>query len=412
MKTRQYLEEIVYTRQEIDAWLAGKAFQLEKYDGELGWLFRSQPAKDGIDGSICYYNFMEQGPRRMLLYADKPCRINTYGDSMTQCHQVNDAETWQEILAAHLQEPVRNYGIGGYSVYQAYRRMLREEPKTPAEYIIVNIFSDDHYRNLHPWRNIRSRYSLAKRQTGWWGCSPSMPYVTANPATRQFAEFPNPCPTPESVYNLCDVDWVYQRFKDDFVLKICVAQANLQGNTPQDSYEEISVLAREHDLAMKIDSAAALSTAIETLDTKSSLYASMCITEKVMDYGAAHGKKMLFVLSFGAGDFHRLQNRGQRFDQEFIDFLDRKGWPYVDTLAAHLAEFSQFKISLDEYLKRYYIGHYNPHGNHFTAFAMKDKLVAIMEPKPITYRIAEFPTDPRAAFDYALGNPARKSAVR
>ena len=29
---------------------------------------------------------------------------------------MNDGETWQEYLAAHLREPIRNYGVGGYSV--------------------------------------------------------------------------------------------------------------------------------------------------------------------------------------------------------------------------------------------------------------------------------------------------------
>jgi hypothetical protein len=51
------------------------------------------------------------------MYADKKCRINTYGDSFTQCHQVSDGETWQEYLAAHLGEPVRNFGMGGYGAY-------------------------------------------------------------------------------------------------------------------------------------------------------------------------------------------------------------------------------------------------------------------------------------------------------
>ncbi len=62
----------------------------------------------------------------MSNYKEKSCRINTYGNSFTQCHEVSDHETWQEILAAHLQEPVRNFGIGGWSVYQAYLRMLKE----------------------------------------------------------------------------------------------------------------------------------------------------------------------------------------------------------------------------------------------------------------------------------------------
>jgi hypothetical protein len=43
------------------------------------------------------------------------------------CHQVSDNETWQEYLAGHLGEPIRNFGMGGFGVYQAYRRMIREE---------------------------------------------------------------------------------------------------------------------------------------------------------------------------------------------------------------------------------------------------------------------------------------------
>ena len=51
-------------------------------------------------------------------------------------------------MAATLGEPVRNFGVGGFSVYQAYRRMLREEEVVPAEHIVFNIFDDDHYRSL------------------------------------------------------------------------------------------------------------------------------------------------------------------------------------------------------------------------------------------------------------------------
>ena len=49
----------------------------------------------------------------------------------------------------------RNYGIGGHSVYQAYRRMLIVERDYPAEYVILNVWDDDHFRNLDAWRSIR-----------------------------------------------------------------------------------------------------------------------------------------------------------------------------------------------------------------------------------------------------------------
>ena len=37
-------------------------------------------------------------------------------------------------------------------------------------------------------------------------------------------------------------------------------------------------------------------------------------------------------------------------------------------------------------MKRYFIGHYTPSGNHFFAYAIKDKIVDWLDPKPITYQ--------------------------
>ena len=41
---------------------------------------------------------------------------------------------------------------------------------------------------------------------------------------------------------------------------------------------------------------------------------------------------------------------------------------------------------MKEYLAQYFIGHYNPRGNHFCAFALKDRLVQLLDPKPVPYR--------------------------
>src|SRR5437016_2634736 len=120
---REFLKPLLLARADVDDWLAGKEFPFCKYDAELGYLHIDRDFKEGVGGAICQYRYDRLDARRMANHADKPCRINTYGDSFTSCEQVSDGETWQEVLAAHLCEPVRNYGIGGYSVYQAYLRM-------------------------------------------------------------------------------------------------------------------------------------------------------------------------------------------------------------------------------------------------------------------------------------------------
>jgi hypothetical protein len=104
-------------------------------------------------------------------------------------------------MAAELGEPVRNFGVGGFSVYQAYTRMLREEEQVPAEHIIFNIFDDDHYR------------SLGGSNGGWsafrnGGSRPdTKPAVFLDPNTGDLIERGNPCPgLDEMVAKLTDLE--------------------------------------------------------------------------------------------------------------------------------------------------------------------------------------------------------------
>ena len=52
----------------------------------------------------------------------------------------------------------------------------------------------------------------------------------------------------------------------------------------------------------------------------------------------------------------------------------------------HVEDYKSFRIPFDQYMKRYFIGHYSPAGNHFFAYAIKDTVVDWLDPKPITYQ--------------------------
>ena len=125
---RDFAKRVVLKRETLDWFLDPVKPNWAKFDPELGYVLRDCKQKDGMDGAWTVYRYNKKyGHRKLINYPDHPCRVNTYGDSFTQCHQVSDGETWQEYLAAHLGEPIRNFGVGGYGVYQAYRRMLRME---------------------------------------------------------------------------------------------------------------------------------------------------------------------------------------------------------------------------------------------------------------------------------------------
>ena len=380
MDASEYLKSILYTKDEVDHWLSGKKFPFAKYHSEFGWLLRDGKFRDGINNSISVYTYGQYDERKMINYKRKLCRINTYGNSFTQCHQVSDGETWQEILAAHLHEPIRNFGVGGWSVYQAYLRMKKEEKRTPADYIIFNIYEDDHYRNLDAWRNIR-----AKKHEQF--IEPTLPHVKVNEQEQSFQECSNPCSTPESVYNLCDLNYVCQLFNDNFVLKIMLAHINSKENNPSpNNYNEIINLATTHGIKTKIDNSENLDKVADNLFTKSAMYSSQCIVKKIDKLAKENNKKVLYVLSYPPHSIAKYINEAKRSDQSFVDFLKIQNFPFIDLLEAHVNEYNQFKIGIKKYLERYFIGHYNPLGNFFCAFAIKNKLVEMLNPKPEPYQ--------------------------
>jgi hypothetical protein len=315
----------------------------------------------------------------MSNYADKPCRINTYGDSFTQCHQVSDHETWQEVLAAHLQEPVRNFGIGGWSVYQAYLRMLKEEKRTPAEYIIFNIYDDDHKRNLDSWRNIRVNKHPQHIEA-------PLPYVKVNLKNMTINECKNPCPTPESLYDLCDLEKTYELFKDDFVLKIMTAHRNSTVKNANQSYSELMDLIKTHGITTKIDDGDTLAKEADEIHTKTALFSTMRIIEKIEKFAKDENKKILFVLSFPGKTIAKYINEGIRSDSELVEFIKAKNLPCIDLMETHAKDFLHYNLDMKDYIDKYFIGHYNPLGNFFCAFALKDKLVEMLDPKPFPYR--------------------------
>jgi len=153
-------------------------------------------------------------------------------------------------------------------------------------------------------------------------------------------ESDNPCPTGESIYNLCDADWVFATFKDNFVLKLRVAALDIQTGQAEKSHGMISALAKEHGMNLNMDSAASLKQAIDRVFTEVAIYASKRIVEKVETYAKTHGKKVLCVLSYSGHALMDTVRKGKRFDQAFVDYLDQKKLPYVDLLEAHLNDFA------------------------------------------------------------------------
>lgn len=110
--------------------------------------------------------------------------------------------------------------MGGYGVYQAYRRMLREERSDhAAEYLILYIWGDDHIRSL-----LRCRHAITCRSWdpkggrafhgNFW------PNLEMDLQTGSFVEKDNLLATRESLYQMTDPQRMVDLLKDDLTLQL------------------------------------------------------------------------------------------------------------------------------------------------------------------------------------------------
>ncbi len=381
MTIRQFLEHHVLTREEVDRFLDQGAPNWAVFDQELGYALKSSIVQDGIDGSHTIATYTASGERRMMNHVDRPCRLNAYGNSYTQCQQVNDGETWEEYLAGHLGEPVRNFGVGGYGVYQAFRRMKRVETGPHGvQYVILGIFGpDDHCRSLDAWRRPRCGDWFRERPDMFhanpWG------YVRFDHTTGRLVELPSICPTPESLYRLCDREFVLDTFSDDLAINLYL------GSQPGTVIQETPVREAADFMGLSLDPPGSESRheQVARLYLAYAFRASIQILEWSKDFLEGLGKSLMVVLTYDPQRIHNACMEMPRDDGAVIDYLDSGGIHYADVLTAHREDFKAFRLSPVEYVRRFCIPHYNPAGNHFMAYAIKDRVVDWLDPKPATY---------------------------
>ena len=378
----QYIRESAITQTDIDTFLDPNQPTWAQFDSELGYTLGNDMPKDGIDGSYTISTVQANGRRSAYAYSVRPCRINTYGNSFTQCHQVSDGETWQEYLAAHLGEPIQNFGVGGYGVYQAYRRMLRTEvTDNGAEYIILYIWGDDHYRSL-----LRCRHILIHR---WWDHAGGRMFhgnfwanLEIDLNAGNFVKKKSLISTPEDLYQMTDSNFMLEATKDDLML-----QLSLFDYVDFDTLDskKLNILAEVLGVStIDRSNRERLKASIGRLRDAYGFSATKYIVKEALDYCQNHQKKMM-VITLCPRVVRQLIEGHKRYDQEIVDFFIGKNIQHFDMNLVHVEDYRSFRLSVDDYFSRYFIGHYNPTGNHLFAYSFKDHLVNWLNPKPITY---------------------------
>lgn len=377
----QYLRDSAVPKTVISRFLEGPSWA--RFDPELGYVLGNYLPQDGMDQSATLSTVQNNGARTSFMYAGRPCRINTYGDSFTQCHQVSDGETWQEYLAAHLGEPVRNFGMGGYGVYQAYRRMVREE-KTDhgAQHLIFYIWGDDHIRSLFRCRHA-DIYRRWDDQGGRMFHNNFWANLELDLETGAWIEKENRLSTQVALYRMSDPGWMAEHLKDDLALQLSVFKAGYTKDLDRDRIDRLAAR-----LGFSVDWAqeSALRSQAGALLDRYSLRATRFILEKARTFATQNQKKLMVVLFDPYRSMSEMHQNRARYDQEIVDFLVREKFTYFDMNEVHLRDFKKYALPYDQYMKQYFIGHYSPAGNHFFAYSIKDEVVGWLDPKPVTYQ--------------------------
>jgi hypothetical protein len=381
----EYIRESVPTQKEIDVFLNDMSWA--QFDRDVGYILGNYMPHDGVDGSSTISTVQSNGARTSFMYKDRPCRINTYGNSFTHCHQVSDGETWQEYLAAHLGEPIRNFGMGGLGVYQAYKRMIREERTDhDAKYVILYIWGDDHVRSL-----LRCRYMLIKgwnqktnrtEGTGRMFHGNFWSNMEINLETGKLEEKDNLIKRRQSLYKMTDSDWMYKALKNDLALQMYLYK-NKQINDI--SVQTLKTLSRHLGCQLDFEGKNLRSSVAKLLD-EYAFKATKYILTKADEFASENNKELMVIIFDPYRVTRQLLLGGSRYDLDIVKFLDENNFNYIDMNLVHIEDFKSFNLSINDYFKRYFIGHYSPAGNHFFAYSIKDRIIEWLDPKPITYK--------------------------
>ncbi|MFC1734780.1 hypothetical protein ACFL1X_01590 [Candidatus Hydrogenedentota bacterium] len=387
---RELLTKTAFRSMDVEQLLDPERPTWINFDPELGYLPDDVVMRDGLDNSVSTYTYAPTGERMIINHPDKPCRINTYGNSYTQCQQVSDGETWQEFLAAHIGEPIRNFGTGGQGIFQIYKKVMRFEPtEVGAEYIIFNVFHDDHIRSLDVARWIRSAWNAAPPPPNKPRQIHGLPWAHLRFDLDKggFVELPGLCKNGDDLRALCDPEHFYQTFKDDFIVRLFTL---INGGDVE--VEEFEAIAEALGIEVDLRDPAKRREGATKLHLEYGFRSTEYILDKMIPWAKEQGKKLILLLSYGMTRLPEVL-AGERFDQTFLDYLANKDVSCIDCGMKHVEDFKLYNLSFEEYLEHYYVraaaaavfGHYNPIGNMFLAMSIKNEIIAALDPKPPAY---------------------------
>ena len=195
--------------------------------------------------------------------------------------------------------------------------------------------------------------------------------------------------TGEDLRRLVGKDAYHEAFKDDTVAHLYTLREG--GDAP---IAECEALAEA--LGVTVDLRTSETRAAEALRLHHAygIKSTQFIVEKLRRWADGNGHKLMVLLSYDLPSCIRYIEKGERFDEMFVEYLAANDIPHVDFLPKMAQEFRAYDLPMESFLERFYIeragaqvfGHYRPYGNFWFAFGLLESLVEWLDPKPPSYR--------------------------
>ena len=180
-----------------------------------------------------------------------------------------------------------------------------------------------------------------------------------------------------------DPVWMSKSLEDDLALQMCLYK--------NEEINDINVLMLKKlasclNFKIDLDNPLLLKEAVAQLLDQYAFSATEYILNKLKVFASRHSKKLLIILFDPYRVTNELLQSKLRYDQQIVDYLSTNQFNFFDMNLVHVADFQNFNLSIGDYYKRYFIGHYTPAGNHFFACSIKSTIVNWLNPKPVTYQ--------------------------
>ena len=182
---------------------------------------------------------------------------------------------------------------------------------------------------------------------------------------------------------MTDADWMVDNLKDDLALQMALFTRGAIDEIDVQRLERLAAILG-HSFSPS-DGQVSRQEVSELLD-KYAFAATKYILKKAKQFTHERDKQLMVILLDPYRVTRVLLEGGERYDQEIVDFLKENKFRVFDMNLVHVEDYKSFNLSVADYFKRYYIGHYNPTGNHLFAYSLKDHVVDWLDPKPLPYR--------------------------